>query len=358
MTNEKTQLPKEGIYFEMTDDQYFALPAFSRSFSETVLFDLQEARHILDNPIEATPAMDLGTAIHSAILEPKKFRELYVKKPHASDCEYEGKKILYTIEDLKPLLASYGIKKATKNKLQLLTELRPFIDPDLYVVWDDVMMSFEFETAAKGKKILEFRDFETIRGIQKNINEDNGAKQIFQGGYPEVTIVWKDPVTGVLCKCRLDYLRSDAIGEVKSFAVKNKKSTLEKVVNREIVVNRYNLQFAVYFDALEIIIDRINAGHAEIFGNVDGGYLKELLSSNIKKSYMVFTRNQAPYQVQIRAIEKKAGGTGSINGYFSVAQDLWREALGIYSQALLSGVWRGPNFSVLQDEDVPGVMYQ
>ena len=65
------QLPAEGIYFKMPAEEYFALPYFSRSLAQKVRFSGKEAEYYIKNPTKETPAMALGTAIHSMFLEPE-----------------------------------------------------------------------------------------------------------------------------------------------------------------------------------------------------------------------------------------------------------------------------------------------
>ncbi len=159
----KKPLPGEGIYFGMSFDDYKKLPYFSRSFSEDILFDLQEARHRVENPIKTTPAMDLGTAIHSMILEEEDFKKSYICRPNPANPEFEGKKILFTIDDLKPLLDVFGLKKSGKKE-ELIASLLGFLDPAKHVIWDEVIARFEVEAKDSGKKILESEAFKTLVG--------------------------------------------------------------------------------------------------------------------------------------------------------------------------------------------------
>jgi hypothetical protein len=352
-----TKQYKEGIYFGMSAEEYFSIPYFSRSFSEDILFDLEEAKHKLENPIKATKAMDLGTAIHSIILEPENFAKNYITRPNQNDLEFEGKKILYTVDDLKPYLEAYGLKK-TGKKEDLVASLKTYLDPEDFIIWDEVITNFNNKIEKSGKKILETCDIEIINGIKKQLDKNKIIRAIFENGYAEVTLIWKDKNTGIFCKCRLDFLRADAIGEVKSFSVKNKKVPLQKLIHREIENNRYNLQFTIYLDALEYLIERINAGKAEVFGEVEEEWLQYLLSSVEKRSFILFARTQAPFQIKVKEIERKCGGVGSINQYFASGNELWSQALEKYAEALKTGIWHEQNITILEDAEVPNTMYQ
>lgn len=347
-------LPKEGIYFGQSFEDYRAIPAFSRSFAEDIIFDPtgEEAIHCLENPREITPSMELGTAIHSALLEPEDFSQKYISEPRVTDKQFAGKKILFTVEDLKPYLEAFGQKKGGKKE-DLIASIRDCLDPKKFVIWDDVKNNFEMEAKISGKKILAEEHSKIISGISEKYNQDQEIKNIFSSGYPEVTLVWKDQ-TGILCKCRLDYLRHDAIGELKSFSVKTKKIPLEEIICREITGNRYNFQFAIYLDALELLIQKIHKNEAKIYGEVESNWLKLFLSNPQKRSFLVFVRTQAPYQIRDYEVQR---GAGSINSYFSVANDMWNKSIGNYIPVLKGSSKRRPTL-MLEDHHLPGVMSQ
>ena len=352
--SKNNQLPVEGIYFNMSFGEYLKCPAISRSFAEAILFDKEEAKYLLENPIKATPAMDLGTAIHSAILEEEDFKNSYICRPNPKD--YTGK-ILYTAEDLKPLLEAFGLKKSGK-KGDLIASLKEYINPAEFVIWDDVLETFEREAEISGKKILSENDSIILDGLRSKMNNSPEIKQLFDGGYPEITLIWKDKTTGILCKCRLDYLRPDAIGELKSFSVKNKKIPLLKTMCREIENNRYNLQFAIYLNALEQLIDSVNEGKAQIFGKPDPEFLAELLATNKKRSFIVFVRTAAPFQMRSFEIQRSETEGGSMNQYFSVANEKWLDALYEYRDCLKNGFKNQQEPIILNDSHLPSIMYQ
>ncbi len=222
----------------------------------------------------------------------------------------------------------------------------------------NIMGNFQREVKISGKKVLTNADFKTLISLKKKLVEDEEASEIFDDGRAEVTLIWKDKTTGILCKCRLDYLRPEAIGEVKSFSVKGKKLPLMKAIHKEIENFRYNLQFSIYLDALEDLIEKVNAGKAEVFGEVDADWLKRLLASKEKRSFIVFCRTQAPYQIKAKEIQRLSAGVGSVNEYFAMGNKLWRAGLQKHSQALRSGVWKEPTLSILEDFDVQGVRFQ
>ena len=73
----------------------------------------------------------------------------------------------------------------------------------------------QFQEANPGKQIVKHKDlhshedFVTLEGMVKSVKEHPIASQIFKGGVAEVVLYWNDPATGVLCKCKVDYIRNN-----------------------------------------------------------------------------------------------------------------------------------------------------
>ena len=115
-------------------------------------------------PREETDAMRLGTAVHTAVLEPDRFLEVYVKVP-------EGDK------------RSRAVKEA----------------------WSEI--------EAAGKLPLSPSDFDAIQGMARSIREHPLAGRWLSGGTAEISGYWTQHIdsdgldTEILCKCRPDYIK-------------------------------------------------------------------------------------------------------------------------------------------------------
>lgn len=321
MTNEL----KEGIYFNMTDEEYHALPCLNRSTMEEVLIGDEQGLYSSylneDRPDnKPTAAMDLGTAIHSAVLEPESFGDLYIKKPEVED--FQDKIVFKGNDDFKGFLKNVG-EKVSGTKAELIQRISPYLNEE-HLIWEHVLTDFDDQLSA-GKRALSADNFEVVEGIMDSINKRPKIKEILSKGYSEVTIIWRDEETGILCKCRLDRVRPEAIIELKSFALKSKKP-LKKVVCDEIVYNQYNFQYMVYHKALETIIRKIRKKEAEVFGEVDQDWLEVFLKSPKKQFFILFVRTAAPYQSVAVSLEKGVEGATE-NVYYSEAALMYKHAL-------------------------------
>ena len=361
-------LPKEGIYFNMPSADYFALPYFSRSAAQLVRFSGKQFEHSLKNPVEETDAMALGTAIHSMFLEPKDFAKTYVKAPSIFDEEYQekivnneiipAKEIIQTVEDLKPYLELFGLKKSGKKE-DLLNSVREYLDPNKTIIWDDVKADFEHENFLSSRKVLTDEDFKTLTDMRAALKECEQLPQTIENGRAEVVIIWKDKETGIMCKCRLDYVQPLAVTDIKSYSIKDMNTPLLDQLRKKTVFSFYNFQYAIYQEALETAITAVNEGRAEIHGETDQEWLKEFLKNPAKQFFILYVRTQAPYQMQaLELTPAEISGAGQ-NAYFSVAYDIWRQAIQKYSYFLKTGKWLGESeIEVLRDEHVPNILWQ
>lgn len=370
----QTLLPLEGIYFNMPASEYFALPYFSRSAAQIVRFSGKQFEHSLKNPVQETPAMAMGTAIHSMFLEPKEFSETYVKYPEISifenkkyfidEIEINGKKIerkrkvIETLDDLKPYLETFGLKKSGRKE-DLIDSIREYLSPSEVVIWDDIKSSFERENEIFGRKVLSLEDFKTLSEMRKALKEYQELPETIENGRAEVVVIWKDRETGIMCKCRLDYVQPLAVTDIKSFSIKDYNTPLAEQLDKKTVWSFYNFQYAIYKEALETIINKVNQGEAKVYGETDQEWLKEFLAHPVKQFFILYVRTQAPYQMQALELKRSEIEDAGENAYFSVAHNIWRSSINKYAHFLKTGKWLGESeIKVLKDQNVPNIMWQ
>jgi len=369
MTTQQTQ-KGEGIYFNMSAEEYFALPYFSRSLAQKVRFSGQEAEYYIKNPTKETPAMELGTALHSLFLEPEKFNATYVKAPSIFDEQFANKKIIQTVEDLKPYLEQFGLKKSGKKE-DVIESVRGYLNPAEVVIWNDVENSFYpivldekgkevFDKTRNkiGQKVLSDDDFTNLENICDKFNESENLHHLLENGRSEVVIIWKDK-TGIICKCRLDYIQPDAVIDVKSYSIKDFNTPLIDQLRKKTIFSYYNLQYAIYAEALESAINAINLGNAEIHGETDQDWIDAFLKNPKKQFVILYVRTSAPYQMQALELRPSEVDGAGENAYFSVALQIWHASLAKYKHFLKTGKWLGENeIAVLRDEHAPNIMWQ
>lgn len=69
---------------------------------------------------------------------------------------------------------------------------------------------------AAGKVPLRPSDFAAAQAMAKAVADHPIAAKLLDRGEPERTLVWRDPVTGVMCRAKVDWLRPDGIVDLKT----------------------------------------------------------------------------------------------------------------------------------------------
>ena len=130
------------------------------------------------------------------------------------------------------------------------------------------------------------------------------ARKALSGGVAEETLVWRDAMTGLLCKSRMDYYRED-LGLIVD--VKTTEDARPEAVARDIHKYGYHISAAHYLDGLQAL-------------DLSGG----------QSFAWVFVEKKAPYAIGL---------------YFASAdmidrgRELHRQYLTDFARCKLSGIW-------------------
>lgn len=223
---------------------------------------------------EETPAMKLGTAIHSAVLEPDLFASDYVVVP--SDAPR------------KPTSVQLNAKKPS----------------------DDTIAAIEwwqgFNSQNADRTIISGDDYQTCTAIQRQVRRHPAAIALLGTGEAETSVYWQDEETGVLCKCRPDWMnyQANVIVDVKSAEDASPAAFQRSISNYE-----YHVQAAWYLDGVKAA-----TGHAP----------KAFIFAVFEKSR---PHASAFYYADQDMLE--------------IGRKIYRERLAIYAQCLASNRWPG-----------------
>lgn len=163
--------PLPGVYDGLDEQQYRKAWAVANSDLLAVEKSPLKYKFNQANPKPSTPAMLFGTALHCLVLEPDKFLETYVVDKFPGSRSKEA--VAWRAEQV---LAG---KIIIDNKIDDSKNIWGMSD------WDKL---HRMRDACLGHEIL---------GI------------LLQDFRPEVSIFWKEPNTGFMCKCRVDALPND-----------------------------------------------------------------------------------------------------------------------------------------------------
>lgn len=148
------------------------------------------ARELMANPKPATSAMELGTAIHSAILEPDQF-EKYIVSPKFDRRTKEGK-----------------------------------------------AAAADFEASNQGRIVVDQETYSTIKGCVKAVYSHKAARSEVETGRCEQTVVWNEDE--IICKARPDIYRNGIVVDVKTCQDASLPGFARQVANLKYHVQAYH----------------------------------------------------------------------------------------------------------------------
>lgn len=170
-------LPSAGFHYGVTFEQYQSWDAVNVSKLKPFRRTPFHARWEMDHPRESE-AMDVGSALHTAILEPGKFAERFLIAPLYDARKKEGREI-----------------------------------------------AAQCEAEAAGRTVIRRKASpgevggDDIEGMASTVRQFKAPSKLLDlPGQCEVSALWKDETTGLMCKCRFDKLvtRPPVILEIKT----------------------------------------------------------------------------------------------------------------------------------------------
>lgn len=200
-----------GVYQGVPDGAYHKWQwAVSQSTLKVVRhLTPAHARDELMNPSDQTAAMSMGDALHLAALQPEEF--------------------------VKRVVCGLGIdRRSNANKAK----------------------HAEFEMENAGKLILKHDDFVKLEGMAEAMQRHELASSMLaMKGHKELSIVWKDPETGLLCKARFDvfgrWRKMNVIADVKTIAFDMSDDDIERAMGKF----GYDVQAAYYLWGASVLAE-------------------------------------------------------------------------------------------------------
>lgn len=273
-----------GIYSDISNEDYHSGEGVSKSGLDLIRKSPMhyKARIEASNDREPTTAQAIGSAFHSLLLEPEDFAVRYIVEPEGAP--------------RKPTKVQRNAKKPSPETIEAIA------------FWD------QFEADNAGKIVLDAADNEQLLAMAHSVRNHKAANALLTGapGVAELSCYWNDPITGVLCRCRPDWWRSDGIiVDVKTTEDGSPEGFAKSLVNW-----RYYVQAPYYLDGLSECITQ--AGETAI----------------PKPHTFVFlvVEKKPPYAVSVYVLDNESFELGRVE---------YRTDLNKYAECLETGIWPG-----------------
>jgi exodeoxyribonuclease VIII len=156
-----------------------------------------KVRYEIDNPPDDTPATRLGTAVHTAVLEPEKFLGLYLRGPDGP-----------------------WNKNPWKAERDLMADKNPHAT------------------------VLKAEEFDLCMRAREHVLDNTRGRALLRKARTELSLRWEDPVTGGICCARLDI--ASPLGVVADLKKTRDASPGPRGFRKAIYDYGYDLQAAHY----------------------------------------------------------------------------------------------------------------
>jgi hypothetical protein len=339
---------KPGVYFGLSAEEYHKVEAVGSSALRDMLISPLDcwARHVnpYREPDEESPATLRGEAFHAILLEgPAALQQRFYPALNRDDYP----QVLWSGDQLSAecgmrMLARGGTLMDRAERLLADGFARDRLGP---------MVAQDYERANATKTEIPAQDWERII-LAHEVMEQACIAQSFRGGAPEVSIFWNDEKTGLLCKARIDYLKSASFLDLKSFANKAGKD-VETAVAHTFIYQRHHVQARHYCEAIEA------AKRHHLPWNEPTG-IKAFDGKPHDCFFVYLQTGIAPNVVVRRFAPKSASGP---NAYWTTATNERRRALDLYANHLAQfgrdRPWTQPTvIKDFDDADFPGFMLE
>lgn len=230
---------KPGIYDSLPEMDYHQGEGLSASTLVEMGRSPAHCKAMMDGLREKrTRALDLGQALHCAVLEPERFPSAYIEAPNPLDPKYEGVLPVADVK-LKEHCKALGISGYSKLKKDDLKKAILEVAPESRF-WDEVVA--EAEAMAT---VLSENDMDLCQGVMASVQSHCKASSAFSKGIAERSIYWEDSETGFLCRGRMDYYRED-LGII--FDLKSCVDARYSKFQRDIMNYHYHQKASWYLD--------------------------------------------------------------------------------------------------------------
>ena len=342
----------DGIYFGLDETAYHADPALSNSGIKNLL--ISPLTYWVNSHLNTdwpgapeTEALATGSAFDKWLTEGREaFNEAYAVKLDQED--YPD--ALDGGDDLRAWLKDHDLARG--GTIATMCERIQEADPDVEL-WPVIDREHR---EANADKILIKPDVAMQIAFRAGIIERHPAAcKAFRGGYPQVSIFWRDPETGIRMKCRVDYLKIKATVELKTFANMMDKP-LDMAIANTVAQRRYHIQAAIYLEAVDQAKRMIREGGAYVFDDAPHGWLKEFGESDDHSVVFVFLEKGAVPNLRIREFRKRRH-TGEANHYWTAGHQNFRDAVELYQRCVETfgtDPWIEPEpMTPFEDEEFP-----
>lgn len=237
--------PEPGIYRNVPPEEYHKWHACSNSQISKLLKSPAHLKAYLEDDSDDTSTQRLGRQVHAAALEPDRFDDKYETIGACQGTTNAGKQCSYNGKVLR-MGESYCNTHDPLENVEYKGGGWYELPNGQCVRGKENLKEFKEEIKEKGPDPISEKNKDICDGIRRSLKNNAAADSLLYGdGDIELTIVWRDPMSGVMCKGRFDRY-SDEIPGGAIVDLKTTRNAEPESFKKSVFNYGYHRQGAMY----------------------------------------------------------------------------------------------------------------
>ena len=367
---------KPGVYDHLSNAEYHGGDGASNSMLTVI--DTSSPRHLQalreaanDDSREPTPAYFIGSAFHALVLEPAVFAKEYclgLRQQDVPDAIDDREQLVAMVNGLNalrlPKLPTSGSKADLVARIQA-AEAEMGVEAPMTADELDALKAAELKACLEGinehragllstsgtrheladllrangrqvtlwsdvkeewlknnghRNVMTQEQWDQVHAMRDAVMKHPAANALLTGapGFAELSVYWKDPETGELCRCRPDFWRMDGI----VVDLKSTEDASPAAFARSMSKYHYHVQNSFYMDGINLALRQ-----AGVVGGFDD---RPKHPTSAKAFVFVACEKRYPYAVGVYALDPASVELGRAT---------YRRNLNTYAECRRTGIW-------------------
>lgn len=152
------------------------------------------------------------------------------------------------------------------------------------------------------RRVVNRIDYNKMKAAVDVIRKDPRASVFVnrEYGYPEVTVIWPDPTTGILCKAKHDFFSWDTTVDFKSPA-----NLTDSFLINQCRRLRYPMQNFHYLEGRIVIREMLRNGTADFYGDFSKGFMDRFVAHEGEDVFwFLFQMRDEPHAARMWEIDE------------------------------------------------------
>lgn len=169
---------------------------------------------------------------------------------------------------------------------------------------------------APGRAVIKPSEWDKVKEAVEIVRADEYASIFFEHGYPEVAFFVREPSSGIMLRCKVDYLTPFSAIDYKTI-----RTIDPEKMKWDIADHGYDIQDQHYSNIISMSKDRLRDGTLNVYGDVDKKFVKEFIDEEVTEFRFVYQESMEPFRIRVEKNDESLARNAAVN--IVNALDIW-----------------------------------